>query len=443
MTAVKRPKSYKGKEPFVFVSYSHDNISKTDPLIEKMQSRKYRLWFDEEGIGPGAGWRREIAQRVRKSNWFIALLSKDYVKSPTCELEIFYAAEKEKNILLIYLDDVKLEDDWEMYFHGRQALFMERYANMDQLVDLIEEAKDIGLTREITVATVPLSTRSGTASSEQLGTVAVQDDAVLQGVIKKIRHPHIQPWGMQEPAEDDFPLSRWCCAAIREKMRRQYANSLLFGTSFGMVGAAAMVAAPPLLGQLLLAWILQMIRRGRLRKECNVIIRDRCHIILQAASMMEYLHQKGLALGCFTPETAMLTRQSMPKSMPLATLDSEELQPTQPSLYLSEVACIRFLGQPVDDLPEVDEGEKDFISPEIRRGEGVQVRSDVYSLGVLLHSLILMDSVLEQTLNKEAKAALVQVEKKATDPDARKRHATVTEFARDLQNAMRLQKLTD
>ena len=50
-----RPKAYQGAEPHVFISYSHKDDAIVYPIIEQLQQRGLRLWYDE-GIEVGSHW---------------------------------------------------------------------------------------------------------------------------------------------------------------------------------------------------------------------------------------------------------------------------------------------------------------------------------------------------------------------------------------------------
>ena len=53
-------KAYKGKKPYIFVSYAHKNDTKVLPRIESLQQRGFWVWFDQ-GIEAGTEWPRYIA----------------------------------------------------------------------------------------------------------------------------------------------------------------------------------------------------------------------------------------------------------------------------------------------------------------------------------------------------------------------------------------------
>ncbi|MCD8148328.1 MAG: toll/interleukin-1 receptor domain-containing protein [Clostridiales bacterium] len=94
---------YEGAKPYVFISYSHEDSKQVLPIIKKLQSEGYRVWFDN-GIVSGKKWREVIAQHIRGSGYFVAFISENYSKSEMCKNEFFLAQEYSKRWLPIYLE---------------------------------------------------------------------------------------------------------------------------------------------------------------------------------------------------------------------------------------------------------------------------------------------------------------------------------------------------
>ena len=63
--------SYKGDQPYIFISYAHKDGDSVYPIIDRMQRDGYRTWFDE-GIDPGTEWDETIAQSINQCGYFIA-----------------------------------------------------------------------------------------------------------------------------------------------------------------------------------------------------------------------------------------------------------------------------------------------------------------------------------------------------------------------------------
>ena len=84
---------YCGREPYIFISYAHRNETEVYRIIERMQAEGYRIWYDR-GIDPGTEWADNIAERVASCDYFIAFITKEYLKSTNCLDELSFAPEK-------------------------------------------------------------------------------------------------------------------------------------------------------------------------------------------------------------------------------------------------------------------------------------------------------------------------------------------------------------
>jgi hypothetical protein len=61
---MKKLPAYKGSEPYIFVSYSHNDSDEVMKDIAWMIEKGYRVWYDE-GIEFGQDFPRELAIAIR------------------------------------------------------------------------------------------------------------------------------------------------------------------------------------------------------------------------------------------------------------------------------------------------------------------------------------------------------------------------------------------
>lgn len=114
--------AYEGKEPYVFISYSHQNTDEVLGLLEQLGKSGLRYWYDD-GIEWGSEWPQSIAEHLKRSTLLIAFHSKTSIKSQNCRQEIAYAIKHKKTILSVYLDDVVLPEGLDMQLSIYQALY--------------------------------------------------------------------------------------------------------------------------------------------------------------------------------------------------------------------------------------------------------------------------------------------------------------------------------
>lgn len=138
----KRVTSYRGNDPFIFISYAHSDTNRVMPILERLQLDGYRVWYDE-GIEVGKDWAKYIVQHLKEAACMIAFISKNYLVSENCIDEIEYSKNEKVPTLMIYLEDVE-QPEWMKLRHGRtQAIFCSQYGTGYRLFERIYEAEII------------------------------------------------------------------------------------------------------------------------------------------------------------------------------------------------------------------------------------------------------------------------------------------------------------
>ena len=110
---MKQIKTYSGKEPYVFFSYAHANSDRVLPVIEILDQKDYRLWYDA-GIQAGSNWPEIVASHLLNSRMVLFFISERFLKSQNCSREVNYAVAEKKDMYCIFLEDVKLPEDMAM-----------------------------------------------------------------------------------------------------------------------------------------------------------------------------------------------------------------------------------------------------------------------------------------------------------------------------------------
>lgn len=115
--------AYRGAEPYVFVSYSHEDDARVLPEIAWLQAQGIRVWWDE-GITPGAeSWRAELASAIRDSAVLLYFVSPRSVASAHCVREVGVALDEfERPVIAVHLEPTTLPDTLVLALSGRQAI---------------------------------------------------------------------------------------------------------------------------------------------------------------------------------------------------------------------------------------------------------------------------------------------------------------------------------
>ena len=128
--------AYEGKEPYVFVSYSHRDSDRVFPIIAALKQKMCRVWYDE-GLTPGESWNDSIAEHLLNCSQFIVLISPDSIKSKYVMSEINYALTKDKSIIPVILRKTALPAGLEMMLGTVQFLDISDEVDINKCVTVI------------------------------------------------------------------------------------------------------------------------------------------------------------------------------------------------------------------------------------------------------------------------------------------------------------------
>lgn len=135
-------RAYEGKEPYIFISYSHKNTDVVLPVIKALQNSGYNVWFDI-GIEAGSEWPEYIATHLRNCSCVLTFISNEFVRSHNCRRELLFAQHHEKQLLNIYIEDVELSEGMQMQLCLNQALWKKNFPTTEDFHDAVIRARII------------------------------------------------------------------------------------------------------------------------------------------------------------------------------------------------------------------------------------------------------------------------------------------------------------
>lgn len=135
-----RPEAYAGNEPYIFISYAHVDTPRIMPIISGLQERGFRVWYDA-GIEPGTEYSEYIGEQVNGCGVLLSFMSANSASSRYCRNEIGLAIDLNKNLLVIYLEEVELSLGMRLELRPLQHMFYDRQASLDSFLDELCKSK--------------------------------------------------------------------------------------------------------------------------------------------------------------------------------------------------------------------------------------------------------------------------------------------------------------
>lgn len=116
MRTLLRP--YEGTQPYIFVSYAHKNDAAVLEIIGALQSRGFRVWYDE-GIEAGSEWPESIASHLSELRALTKL--QDITLSHCTRRELLIPLHK-SSLTRVTLVDCDLRGDFFHSFDRERAI---------------------------------------------------------------------------------------------------------------------------------------------------------------------------------------------------------------------------------------------------------------------------------------------------------------------------------
>ena len=108
---------YIGKEPYIFISYCHEDIEQVNPVLSMLQRNSFRVWYDDALIG-GEDWRDVVSTKIDECDVFVLFASANAWESTEVGREIESADYSKKKIVVVALDDEPIISKYRMIINS-------------------------------------------------------------------------------------------------------------------------------------------------------------------------------------------------------------------------------------------------------------------------------------------------------------------------------------
>jgi TolB-like protein len=134
--------AYHGDDPYVFVSYAHDDADLVFPEMQRLKDAGFNVWYDE-GIRPGSTWREEVALALTESKLFLYFVTDSSVKSENCHQELNFALSRERRILAVHLTPTQLTAGIELSLSNKQAIIKHEMPDAEFTSKFVEAVRSL------------------------------------------------------------------------------------------------------------------------------------------------------------------------------------------------------------------------------------------------------------------------------------------------------------
>lgn len=146
--------AYRGKEPYVFVSYAHLDSEKVFKEIKRFNEAGFYVWYDE-GIAPGNEWTDEIADALASCALFVVMITPTSAPRENVLNEINFALDEKKPFLAIHLEETVLERGLKLRTGTKQAILKYNMTEEEYTYKYLEAFERSGLKKYKTVRNIP------------------------------------------------------------------------------------------------------------------------------------------------------------------------------------------------------------------------------------------------------------------------------------------------
>ncbi len=113
-------------EKYAFISYSTKNQASADTMRDLLRENGIKTWMAPGDIPAGSKYAKVINRAVKDCACFVLMLSEDAQNSVWVEKEVERAVNYRKPIIPVQIEDVVLNDEFELYISTDQVVAIQK-----------------------------------------------------------------------------------------------------------------------------------------------------------------------------------------------------------------------------------------------------------------------------------------------------------------------------
>ena len=127
--------AYEGDEPYIFISYKHDDSDVIYPILKEFHDAGVNIWYDD-GLEYGEDYDDKIDMKIDGASLFVICITERVIKfaydsDEYMKKELDVALDVGVKIFPIFIDDVKLKGKYRMQLKGKHSIFRNQYVHDD------------------------------------------------------------------------------------------------------------------------------------------------------------------------------------------------------------------------------------------------------------------------------------------------------------------------
>ncbi|MFI5012207.1 MAG: toll/interleukin-1 receptor domain-containing protein [Hyphomicrobiales bacterium] len=95
----------------IFVSYSHQDIARVDPIVDEIEALGHAVWIDRREISGGPGWAGQVVRGLRAARTVVLMASRQAYASDQVVREMYLAMSEKKPIVPFELESAEMPDE--------------------------------------------------------------------------------------------------------------------------------------------------------------------------------------------------------------------------------------------------------------------------------------------------------------------------------------------